>query len=536
MKDDFVLTILVIAVGCIGAGLGYYAGKDTGRTEGMADKQKEWLAAIEGMSCSAALATAKTAQPTDTAPTASAPTPPPSVAEVKPPESEPAPAEPMVLAPEDPPPSDSGDDDDPNRLVPPEVAKYLPNMVYGFSADTPTLGDPKSARVTMMIYGDFECPYSAQTVPLIREIHKRYPKDVSITFRNLPIDNHEQAVPAARAALAANRQGKFWEYHDALYEVGQLLSESMYKKLAAKLGLDMVKFEADLADKELQYKVQADTIISGRAGANATPTMLLNGRRYLGAMPFSSFKHVIEGEIDRVNELMTSEGINLFAARGRITESNFKRNARTDDRHDESLDALVRVPLEGTPLQGAEDPLVGIVVFSDFECSHCANAEPVVERLMADFPGKIAFGYRHHPMHFHTNARFAAQAAAFAQSQGKFWELHDKLYANQTALSQDDIRGYMTELGLNLNVFDQTQQANTNESKVQHDLKVAAMAGVQATPTFSINGRLKEGVLEYDIMKATVQQAIDQAEDLINRSIATRTGYYNQLVNLIPRY
>ena len=62
------------------------------------------------------------------------------------------------------------------------------------------------------------------------------------------------------------------------------------------------------------------------------------------------------------------------------------------------------------------------------------------------------------------------------------------------------------------------------------------MAGVQATPTFSINGRLKEGILEYDIMKATVEQAIKQAEDLIARNIATRDGFYDQLVNLIPRY
>jgi protein-disulfide isomerase len=501
----------------------------------MAEKEKEWQAAIEQLSCPACPTAAATAQQIAAVPS-TVPTVPAQVVAAEPAQVVvPAPA-PLIAAPEDPPPAEDPESDDPNRLVPPEVAKYLPNMVYGFSAETPTLGDPKNARVTMMVYGDFECPYSAQTVPLIREIHKRYPKDVSITFRNLPIDNHEQAVPAARAALAANRQGKFWEYHDALYEVGQTLSDSMYTNLATKLGLDLAKFRTDLADKELEYRVQADTILSGRAGANATPTMLLNGRRYIGAMPFSSFKHVIEGEIERVNDLMESEGLNLFAARGRITESNFKRNARTDDRHDESLDALVRVPLEGTPLKGAKDPMVGIIVFSDFECSHCANAEAVVKRLMADFPDKIAFGFRHHPMHFHQKARFAAQAAAFAQSQGKFWEMHDKLYANQNALGETDIRGYMQELGLDLNIFDQTQKNQSNESKVLHDLKVAAMAGVQATPTFSINGRLKEGVLEYDIMKATVQQAVDQAEDLISRSIATREGYYGQLVKLIPRY
>ena len=525
MKDDLVLIALVLSVGCVGAGLGYYAGKDIG----MSEKDREWQVAIADLACpSTPSDVSTTTSGAVTAPAAA----PPSAVVTKPAPSQPLPPdEPVAFE-----PTPEAEDDDPNKLIPPEVAKYIPNMVYGFSAKTPTLGDPKTARVAIMVYGDFQCPYSAQTVPLIQEIRKNYPTDISVTFRNLPIDTHDQAIPAAKAALAANRQGKFWEYHDALYDVGQTLDASMYNRIAARLGLDMDKFTADFADKELDYIVQADTIISGRAGATATPTMLINGRRYMGAMPFSSFKHVIEGEIERVNDLMKSEDLNLFAARGRITESNFKRNARTDDRHDESLDALVRVPREGTPMKGADDPLVSIIVFSDFECSHCAKAEGLAQQLMDDFPGKIGFGFRHHPMHFHKNARFAAQAAAFAQSQGKFWALHDKMYQNQQAISEDDIRSYMVDIGLNVDIFDAQQKAGTNESKVEHDLKVAAMAGVQATPTFSINGRLKEGILEYDIMKATVEQAIKQAEDLIARNIATRDGFYDQLVNLIPRY
>ena len=128
MKDDLVLVSLVLAVGFIGAGLGYYAGKDTGRTAGMAEKEKEWQAAIEQLSCPACPTAAATVQQEIAVPS-TAPTVPAQAAAAEPTQvADPAPV-PLIAAAEDPPPAEDPESDDPNRLVPPEVAKYLPNMV-----------------------------------------------------------------------------------------------------------------------------------------------------------------------------------------------------------------------------------------------------------------------------------------------------------------------------------------------------------------------------------------------------------------------
>ena len=127
---------------------------------------------------------------------------------------------------------------------------------------------------------------------------ERYSKDMKLVFKNFPLRNHKFAWPAAIAALAANRQGKFWELHDQLYENYNKLSEQKIRELAQQVGLDMEKFDKDMKDPELKALVERDFQEGARAGVRGIPTIFVNGRM-LRNRSFQGFQAAIEKELAR---------------------------------------------------------------------------------------------------------------------------------------------------------------------------------------------------------------------------------------------
>ena len=127
---------------------------------------------------------------------------------------------------------------------------------------------------------------------------ERYSKDMKLVFKNFPLRNHKFAWPAAIAALAANRQGKFWELHDQLYENYNRLSEQKIRELAQQVGLDMEKFDKEMKDPELKALVERDFQEGARAGVRGIPTIFVNGRM-LRNRSFQGFQAAIEKELAR---------------------------------------------------------------------------------------------------------------------------------------------------------------------------------------------------------------------------------------------
>ena len=121
---------------------------------------------------------------------------------------------------------------------------------------------------------------------------------MKLVFKNFPLRNHKFAWPAAIAALAANRQGKFWELHDQLYENYNRLSEQKIRELAQQVGLDMEKFDKDMKDPELKALVERDFQEGARAGVRGIPTIFVNGRM-LRNRSFQGFQAAIEKELAR---------------------------------------------------------------------------------------------------------------------------------------------------------------------------------------------------------------------------------------------
>ena len=170
---------------------------------------------------------------------------------------------------------------------------------------------------------------------------------------------------------------------------------------------------------------------------------------------------------------------------------------------------LPRIEVEAKgPARGPANAPVTIVEFSDFQCPYCGREVPVIERVMKEYDGKVRLVFRHYPLDFHPFAQKAAEAAACAQEQGKFWELHDKMFGNQTKLAVEDLKGYAKSVGLDSSKFDKCLDSGEKKAMVEEDQKAGSAAGVNGTPAFFINGLFINGAQPYEQIKQTVDREL----------------------------
>lgn len=170
-----------------------------------------------------------------------------------------------------------------------------------FIQDINTIGSPflgpENAPVTIALFTDFECPYCRKIEPLIAEVHKRNPESVKIVFKNMPLQFHKFADPAARAALAAGKQGKFWGFHDELFASEQL-NLQVIDAAAVKLELDIEKWKKDMVSQEIRQKINTDIQDAQLAGVTGTPTIFINGR-LLKNRSLQGFQELIDKELKK---------------------------------------------------------------------------------------------------------------------------------------------------------------------------------------------------------------------------------------------
>ena len=151
-----------------------------------------------------------------------------------------------------------------------------------------------TAKVTIVTFSDFQCPFCQRGASIMDDVLKEYPNDVKLVFKNLPLPFHEKAKPAARAALAAGRQGKFWEMHDLLFKNQASFSDEYFVKLAGDLKLDVDKFKADMNSPDTEKAIADDTAQAQKLGVNGTPGFFVNGVMISGAQPLPAFKAIID--------------------------------------------------------------------------------------------------------------------------------------------------------------------------------------------------------------------------------------------------
>ncbi len=171
----------------------------------------------------------------------------------------------------------------------------------------------------------------------------------------------------------------------------------------------------------------------------------------------------------------------------------------------------VGVP-DDAPALGPAGAPVQIVEYSDFQCPYCAQVAPVVRRLAEHYGDQVRIAFRNFPLPNHPDAPKAAEAAHCAHVQGKFWEYHDRLFANQKALMPDDLKRYAAELGLDQAKFATCLDGGTFAGVVQADLRDGRGAGVSATPTFFVNGRLLSGAQSFEAFQRVIDEELARAD------------------------
>ncbi len=165
-----------------------------------------------------------------------------------------------------------------------------PTSIIG---DSPTTGSAEQS-IVLVEFSDFQCPFCARAHDTLKQFMDAYGQDVTLVYKHLPlIEIHPQAVPAAQASWAADQQGKFWEFHDVLFENSQRLSDDFYVEAATELGLDIDKFNDDRASEAAVAAVKADQELANQLGLTGTPAFFMNGIPINGAQPLDKFKEVL---------------------------------------------------------------------------------------------------------------------------------------------------------------------------------------------------------------------------------------------------
>jgi protein-disulfide isomerase len=180
----------------------------------------------------------------------------------------------------------------------PAQPKLLEDPVVIATAGSPFKG-PADAPVTLVEFSDFQCPYCSLAVGKLDAVLAAYPGKVKLIFKQFPLDTHSQAAIAAAAAIAAHRQGKFWEMHYALFEHRRELSFDNIHALAQKVGLDMKRFDADLPSEEVKKTVVKDMADGDKAGVEGTPSIYIDGRKYNGSLDLPAIKTIIDEELKK---------------------------------------------------------------------------------------------------------------------------------------------------------------------------------------------------------------------------------------------
>jgi protein-disulfide isomerase len=172
-------------------------------------------------------------------------------------------------------------------------------------------------------------------------------------------------------------------------------------------------------------------------------------------------------------------------------------------------DAVAKISTgEGLPSFGPADAKVTIVEFSDFQCPFCSRAAEATHKIKEKYGDKIRFVFRQFPLSFHQNAHTAAEAALAANAQGKFWQLHDKMFENQQALEREKIEGYAKEVGVDVAKLKKALDDKTFSAAVESDLKLGEEVSVDGTPTMFLNGARIANPTDFDAISKQIDAAL----------------------------
>jgi protein-disulfide isomerase len=236
----------------------------------------------------------------------------------------------------------------------------------------------------------------------------------------------------------------------------------------------------------------------GSAGGAQVAAAILLGAAVLGGA------FLVSRAVDRGTAELASLGVALadvkeaLAAGGRAAVPSAARPGRPDP------DRRYTISLADEPVRGPADAPVTIVEFSDFQCPFCQRVGPTLQQVEEEYGERVRIAFKHMPLSMHPKAPDAHAAAEAAHRQGRFWEMHDKIFGNQREMSPEKYAEYARELGLDLERFERDRASPEVKERIEADKRVADGLGVSGTPAFFVNGRFLSGAQPFESFKEVI--------------------------------
>ncbi|MCA1585662.1 MAG: thioredoxin domain-containing protein [Acidobacteria bacterium] len=267
----------------------------------------------------------------------------------------------------------------------------------------------------------------------------------------------------------------------------QMVGDLLIEEAAKKIGVPAAKYLDEETAKRVKLPTDADVQQFYEANKDRT------GGRPLDELkgPISEFlkgQRQLQARAQLVDELKAKSGASVKVA------LDPPRKELTVAAHD--------------PARGAASAPITIIEFSDFQCPFCGRVTPTLDKLRAAYPEKIRFVFKDFPLPNHAEAPKASEAAHCANDQGKYWEMHDRLFANQQALAVPALKQHAAALGLDAATFDRCLDSNKYADIVQADLEEGQKLGIQSTPTLYINGRPVVGAQPYEYFVTVIEEEL----------------------------
>ena len=234
---------------------------------------------------------------------------------------------------------------------------------------------PKAAKVTIVEFSDFQCPFCRRVEPTLKGQIDKYAKDVAVVFVNQPLPFHDNAMDAATAFQAAARQGKAWEMHDKMFANQQALTRPTSTSTRRRLGLNMARFKKDLDDPKIKDAIAEDQTLAHSVGANGTPTFFINGREFVGAQPFEAFKAMIDEEIEEGRRAARRRAPSRTTLYAKLMRREAAAGRRRPPPRAAAPGAQGRTSTSATRRCKGPGPRPVTIVaeFTDFQCPFCSR-------------------------------------------------------------------------------------------------------------------------------------------------------------------
>ena len=399
------------------------------------------------------------------------------------------------------------------------------------------LRGPATAGVTVVVFSDYASPYCARVHEQLTQLRQQYKDELRVQFRNRPLPNHEDAPQAAEAAMAAAEQGQLWRYHDTLFAHPGKFDRPTLETYAQVMGLDLARFRDAIDSERARKQVDADSILAAQLGVRGAPVTIVNGRPLRGATTLAELQAVIEEELALARSLRK---------RGVSPRELYKHIAQSAQAAHKSEEAVApaaspapppqlepgttyRIPVGSSPARGPADAKVTLVMWSDFECGSCRDAESAVQAVQRANPDDVRLVWKNRPIPDHPEAMLAAEAALAAAQQGTFWPMHDLLFA-EPRKDRQTLERLAGKLGLELQPFIKALDERTYAPQVAADLALADRVGVRDLPTLFLNGHpLTRELLTADVLQARMHAELQRVEQLLAQGL-TRADLYESLV------